>query len=233
MGTFQTGQHLVGIVKLPPPQPSGVEIWSPAIAVASITLLVVLLGRRAPGREHALSTSGLGPRRRLRNRWLNLWGMMLATALIGLNFACFIYRPILDYHESQPFSGISYGPGNFLDMLNIQLQYRAADGVLIKHASDGSERPATLDDYPLPLHRGDENTRVLATIVCGSDGGIVAYEGNPGFVRQILTRPRVIEQPTKSRLEIWSPVLAGVLITLLAFYYMWRPAQQSAVNPVD
>jgi hypothetical protein len=233
LGTFQTGQHLVGIVKLPQSVLNRVEVWSPAIAAASITLLVVLLGRRAPDHEDASSTSGGGPRTRPRARWLNLRGMMLATALIGLNFACFIYRPILDYHESQPFSGISYRPGNFLDMLNIQLQYRAADGVLIKHASDGSERPATLDDYPLPLHRGDNNTRVLATIISGNDGGIVAYEGNPGFFELMLTRPRVIEQPTISRLEMWSTVLGGVLITLLAFCFMLRPAQQSAVNPVD
>lgn len=91
----------------------------------------------------------------------------------------------------------------------------------------GSERYATAADFPLPLHGYDGYThrggaRVKDTVVYRSDGSVVAYAGNPGFLERQMTRPHVIRPPTRSFLEVWWAVIGSVSISLVIIGILWR-----------
>jgi hypothetical protein len=225
LGKVPTGQRLVGIIRLPEPWPNVIGIWSPVVASASITLVVILLFGRSPLNVESVSltASGGGPGR-LPRVWFALrWGA-IAIILIGLNWLGALYRPLLDHGEWQSLNS----PGiqsDFLDKAGKKFRYQA-DELFLMTENDGGERPATLDDYPLPLYQGDGQSRILATIVHKCDGSVVVYKGNPGLMRQILTRPRVIQPPTRTALETWWPVIASASTTLVVLDILLRQLRQ-------
>jgi hypothetical protein len=215
-------------------RPTPVQIWSPVIASASITLLVVFVPfeRSASRRRSALSNVGGHPDTQLARVWFAVRWATIVAALIGANLAGAVYRPLLDPREPRPpdhlyFDGstVRDEAGNFL--------FKHGDGRLFFRNADGShERPATLNDFPLPLHRGGRHSRILDTIAYKSDGSLVVYEGNPGIIERILTWPRVIEPPVRSLPEMWWPVVGSASITLLALDVLVRQARRQRNSPV-
>jgi hypothetical protein len=226
LGKLATGHRLVGIIRLPQPWPTLIEIWSPVIASVSITLVVILIFGYSPSHAESLpsTASGAGGGR-LPRVWFGLRWATIAISLIGLNWLGVVYRPLVDLGEWQSLAASPFITSDFLDKAGKKLRYQADELVLMTE-NEGGERPATLDDYPLPLYQGDGQTRVLATIVHKSDGSVGVYEGNPGLMRLILSRPRVIQPPTRTALEIWWPVIASASTTLLVLDILWRQLRQ-------
>jgi hypothetical protein len=157
--------------------------------------------------------------------WFALRWAAIAICLIGLNWLSAVYRPYLVPGEWQSLANSQQIESDFLDKAGKKFRYQADELVLMTE-NEGGERPATLDDYPLPLYQGDGQTRVLATIVHKSDGSVVIYEGNPGLMRQILSRPRVIQPPTRTALEMWWPVIASASTTFLVLDILRRQLRQ-------
>jgi len=233
LGKLRTGERLVGVVRRRRP-PTLVQIWSPVIASASITLLVLLVpfGRSASWHRSPLSNVGGHPPTRLARGWFAARWATIVAALIGLNITGAVYRPLLDPSEQRPASDVYFGGSMFLDEAGNFL-FNRRDGTLIFRNADGSlERPATLDDFPLPLHQDDGHSRISDTIVYKSDGSIVDYEGNPGIMERMLTWPRVIQSPTRSLLEMWWRVVASASITLLVLDILWRQARRQRTDRV-
>jgi hypothetical protein len=226
LGKLATGQRLVGIIRIPQPWPTLIEIWSPVIVAASITLVVILLFGRSPLKvEPVPSTASGGAGGRLPRVWFGLRWATIAICLIGLNWLGVVYRPLVNPGEWQSLAASPYIKSDFLDKAGIKFRSQS-DELVFMTEHDGGERPATLDDYPLPLYQGDGQSRVLATIVHKSDGSVGVYEGNPGLMRLILSRPRVIQPPTRTALEIWWPVIATASTTLLVLDILWRQLRQ-------
>ncbi|MFI5456064.1 MAG: hypothetical protein ACHRXM_11500 [Isosphaerales bacterium] len=232
LGKLRTGERLVHVVKRRRP-PTLVEIWSPVIASTSITLLVLLIpfGRSASRDRSPPSNLGGRPPPRLARVWFAARRATIAAALIGLNLAGAVYRPLLDPSEQRPADHVYFDGSLFLDKAGNFL-FNRGDGKLLFRNADGShERPATLEDFPLPLHHGDGRNRILDTIVYKSDGSIVDYEGNPGMMEPMLTWPRVIQPPTRSLLEMWWPAVASASITLMVLDVLWRQARRQRTDP--
>jgi hypothetical protein len=96
--------------------PNLAEVWAPAIASLSITLLVffVPLGIAA-SRRVAISPVAAGwPASRSR-AWLAARWLAIATALIGLNFAGAVYRPLRGPGELRPSPYLFFDSATFLD----------------------------------------------------------------------------------------------------------------------
>jgi hypothetical protein len=226
LGKLATGQRLVGIIRIPQPWPTLIEIWSPVIVSASITLVVILIFGYSPSHAESLpSTASGGAGGRLPRVWFGLRWATIAISLIGLNWLGAVYRPLVDLGEWQSLAASPFIKSDFLDKAGIRFRCQA-DELVFMTEHDGGGRPATLDDYPLPLYQGDGQSRVLATIVHKSDGSVVIYEGNPGLMRLILSRPRVIQPPKRTALEIWWPVIASASTTLLVLDILLRQLRQ-------
>jgi hypothetical protein len=223
VGMLATGERLVRVVR-PLQPPTATEVWSPFIATGSITLLVLLV-RHAPltSRRGAFWSSS-GARHEIHVNWVELtawWGTM-AAALVGLNLAGAAYRPLPEAGERLPIDTVPLAGGITCDRVGDFL-FRLGDGRLIFRNADGSrQRPATAVDFPLPLHRGAGQRIVLETIVYRSDGSVVAYDGNPGILRRIVTSPRVIERSPRSTLDIWWPVVASASISFAVLDIVYR-----------
>ncbi len=94
------------------------------------------------------------------------------------------------------------------------------------------ERLVKEDRRQLPLQHGDGPSRVLETIVYKDDGSIVAFEGSPGFLGRILSRPRVIQPSVRFLLEMWWPLMASTTITILVLGILRRDIRQSSSDYV-
>ena len=227
MGQLDTGKSLARLVRLPM-RTSPVAIWAPVIASVSITLLtlVVLTGpRRRPGViDSAHPAERRTPTRLLRRA-------TTAAALIGLNGAAAVHGPFPEPGYEEPCPKLFDDPAAIPDIQGDRL-IRNRDGRLMKRPADGgAERPVTAADYPPPLHEYDARTRVNDTIVYNSDGSVVDYAGNPGWLERLISRPRVIKPPTRSLLEVWWPVIGGVSISLVAIGILWRQGRSRYLEP--
>jgi hypothetical protein len=218
LGTLDAGEQLLRFVLLRG-RPTSVEIWSPVIASASITLLasIVFLGRSVVGRRPAApnAVSDLAARRspfRLARR------TMIAAAMIGLNVAGATYGPYPEPGEERPRPAVFWDPAVFPDkqggFLARSVRGPRAYRLFHRPAKGGGERPATADDFPLPQHQLDSRNRVLDTIVYQRDGSVVAYDGNAGLADLLFSRPRVIQPPTRSFFEAWWPVVTAGSLTV-------------------
>ena len=74
---------------------------------------------------------------------------------------------------------------------------------------------------------------MLDTFIYRSDGGIVAYEGEPGLLKRMFVWPRIIQRPTRSWAEMWWPVVMSVAITLWVHDLLRREVSQRAPELVS
>jgi hypothetical protein len=217
----KTGARLIRVVMGQFP-PSLVEIWSPVIASVSISLLVFLVPfeNLASWLQSVPTEGGDGiPASSSACRRVARWAVILA-ALIGLNGAGAVQRPQLDASEQKP------GPNSFVFHPTMFLEYAGA-------SLGPFQPPVPLNNATFSPRHGDQHVRVLDTVIYRSDGGIVAYEGNPGLVQRVLSWPRVIQPPTRSLTEMWWPVAGSVSITLLVLDLLWRQGRRRRARITD
>ena len=199
------------------------QIWSPVIASASFTILVLALSLSRPLELRR------GPRgqvdeipRERPMRWRQVTNrVMIAVALIGLNFAGAAYSPTL-------------GPAE----LELALQYHKGGIYLIK--ADGSFEPQhTGQEHliftryrvpstgqalsPLEVANAESHGISVTTIVLGTDGSILGYGGRPG---DVTSTPIVLRRPLRSLLGMWWPLIASTLATMLVAVVLWRRARR-------
>jgi hypothetical protein len=233
LGTLENGQALVRLVK-PPPRPGLLEVLSPLICSASITLLAVLVakGQRTTRRASTSLSGDSGHRARLARAWgAARWGGIVA-GVIGLNIAGLLASSIWQLDQRPP-PRIWSDPTQFLDDNGNYVVRGEKTSPIIRSGDGRIDRPATLADYPLPLHEGDGQSRVLDTVIYQPDGSIVRYNGNPGLVRRILTQPRVLQPPTRSFFEVRWPEIGSVSISVVAIVILWRQARFRFASPMS
>jgi hypothetical protein len=226
LGTFENGQTLVRLVK-PPPRPGLLEILSPVIGSASITLLaaVVALGRRAARRASTSLNGDSGHSTRSARAWRGARCVGIVAGLIGLNVAGLVASAIGQHDERLLPPRIWSDPTQFLDDNGSYVVRGGKTRPIIKSGDGRIDRPATLADYPLPLHDGDGQARVFDTVIYKPDGSIVRYKGNPGLIRRILIQPHVLQPPTRTFLEVWWPTIGSMSISLVIIVILWRQAR--------
>ena len=234
-GPLATGEQLFRIMSLPR-RPTLLQIWSPVLASASVTvLLFMVLPARLVPRHHRGPPSAAGDLAARRSPLRPARWATTAAALIGLNIAGAVYGPFPEPGQEQPCPGIFKEPSIVPDEQGGLLFQDRVRGLVKRPANGEGERLATASDYPLPLHLDDGPTnptqgggaRVKDTIVYKSDGSVVAYDGNPGLIERLVSRPRVIQPPTRSFLEVWWPVIASVSITILVLGILWCRARRN------
>ncbi len=235
-GSLATGEELIRVMSLPR-RPTLLQIGAPIIASASITLLVflVLLGRPASRRRRDAPQDSGGLEAQRSPLRLVRWAT-IAAALISLNVAGAVYGPFPEPGEEQPCPAVFMDPAMVPDEQGGLLFRDRANRVVKRSANGGGERPATAADYPLPLHGYDGYThrggaRVKDTVEYRSDGSVVAYEGNPGLMERLASRPRVIRPPTRSFLAVWWPVIGSLSISLVVIGISWCQAQWQFHDP--
>jgi hypothetical protein len=201
------GYRLTEVVREPLP-PSLLRIWSPVVASALITLLVLVVPSAHPDLRHNVATpyAGGGQPDRLHflrpsARWLTI-----IAALIGLNIAGAVSRPPPDRSDI----ALAYDSlfGGVPSVIILKIDGRAVAQRLV----DGSDllRPTGPGDSE---QARDDGSRIgEGTINYKTDGSIVAYSGSPGHVP---SRSSVIWPPTRSLLETWSPLVISASTTLL------------------
>ena len=227
LGKLRTGERLLRVVRLPLP-PTFLEIWSPVIGSMSITLLVLFVPMRRSARRYGNNPSiaGSDPPPGLSRTWIATRRAMVVGALIGLNLAGAVHRPP-QHPVEQRLDPLLWSGAILFPRRDGSFLFPGPGGSLVIRAADGSvRRPATVDNYPLPLHGGYGADRVLDTVVYKRDGSIVAYDGNPGLLGRILGPTRVIQPPARSSLEMWWPAIASALITLIVLDLVWRQSRR-------
>src|SRR5262249_9263129 len=99
-GNLDSGYQPTRVLRRPLP-PTLLQIWSPVIAGVSITLLILSVARAGPGPQRRSGSPKLGRRLCARQHGLGIvarWGMIV-VALMGLNLASAVYRPLPDPAE--------------------------------------------------------------------------------------------------------------------------------------
>jgi hypothetical protein len=135
----------------------------------------------------------------------------IVAALIGLNLAGAVYRPLPETTEDRRMAYTFSSYYGNLNQLSKPSYFPENDRFVIVW-SDGSRT------RPRP---GDVEAHILETIVCKPDGSIVYYEGNPGLLRRLFAWPRILREPDRSMLEMWWPALVAAVITLLVLRSLW------------
>jgi hypothetical protein len=226
-GMLATGERLVRIVTRPlPPNPA--EVWAPVIASLSITLLAFVVPLGSPGvrRPSTASIVDCGRHARLSRLWRVARWLAIATALIGLNFAGAVYRPLRGPGELRPSPYLFFDSATFLDEHGDFLLQHPGGRLFITKSDGGCERPALPDDCePPPLESGSPS-RIRDSIVNKTSGSIVAYEVRPGLMRLKLSRPRSVKSSMRSFVEVWFPAIASASVTALVLYCMWRQVRR-------
>jgi hypothetical protein len=230
LGRFATGEALVRVVRGARQRPNLMEIWSPLIASASLTLLVVTVATERAAYRHRVNSSPAGsyPLSQLHGVFTKVRRATIVAALVALNVVAAIHRPLPVPRER------GRTPNEFFDLTGFFAKdgshfFKRPDGGLVIRRADGTrECAASPNDTPLPLDPSDGRSRVLETIFYRSDGSIVAYDGSPGLIAQVFSWPRVIHPPTRSPMEMWWPVAASALITILVLELVRRQERQSA-----
>ena len=230
LGLLDTGELLVRIMRLPG-WPSFLETWSPVIASlsASLLILTVVLGGMSvrcppagPGRADDRS-----PRRSLRESRVTA---TTAVALIGLNIAGALFGRFPEPGQEEPHPKNFSGPTAVPDQ-DGSLAVEDGAGRIVRISPTGNvRRLATVSDYPLPLHQFDTRTRVKETVEYRSDGSVVAYAGNPGFLQRLVTRPRVLQPSTRSFLEVWWPAIGSMFVSLFLLFGAWRQTRARSLR---
>ena len=221
MGKLETGETLARVMWLPR-RPTDLQVWSPvwASVSASFLVLTVLLGRG--GSRLRAGSAGVAGELAARRSPIRLARCaMVAAALVALNAAAVVYGPFPEPGDERPRPNVFDDPAMVPDA-DGSLSFRDRAYKVMKKMAWGAERLATADDYPLPRHRFDSRTRVKDSIVYKPDGSVVAYDGNPGFVERLISRPRVIFPPTRSFLKVWWAVIVGFLFSLIVVCTLWR-----------
>ena len=97
------GARLTEVWRLPLP-PALLQVWSPVIASASITLLVLTVCLRDSGALPESVPADVGWRGRSLppHLWFAARWVMVAIALIGLNLASALYQPTFDLYKQDP-----------------------------------------------------------------------------------------------------------------------------------
>jgi hypothetical protein len=224
LGVLETGERLVRVVNWSPPSTLA-EIWSPVVASLSITLLVFLVPSLPPtvaNRSTATIVAGDPPSIRSQ-AWLAARCLTILAALISLNFAGAVHRPLLEPSKQPPSPLLFFDLNTFLDEEG-NFIHNHLDETLEIIMANGAPRPPTLDDCRAPLQDGDARGRVRGSGVNKTLGAIVAYEVRPGLMRLVLVRPSRIKSWARSFLEVWCLAIVSALTSFLVIVVMWRQA---------
>jgi hypothetical protein len=213
-----TGYRLAEVLREPMP-PTLLQVWSPALASASITLLVLLVPwapPASPRRNTPSQGDGDQPARLTRAR-LVARRVTIAVSLIGLNVAGAVSRPPPDRSEL---------PLNYRDLFGgtPRTLIVTMDGSIVQR------RPVDGPDVVSPPDDGDEDRVSEGTIDYRMDGSIVAYAGRPG---QMPSHTSVIRAPTRTLVEVWSTVITSASITLLVLALLCRQVWQQPTDLVS
>lgn len=199
------------------------EIWSPLIGSLSVTALVlglivtrprpVVAGLRAGDDCTAIPRGWLG----------YVSHAMIAVALLGLNVAAVVYRPPLD-SSGPEFARHLFGK-NGVYLIKGEGDFESLspnrDLVFTWSREAGSAQPGP--EYPRGAIPNADILKGLgikiATIVVGDDGSVLGYGGRAG---EVTSNPIVLRLPTRSRLEMWWPLLASSAITVVACAVLWQ-----------
>lgn len=209
-GRSRSGDRLERIV-WPLMRPGLLQIASPVVASVSITILVLTVfgsgltprNRPAPPLD-SQPAEGPSPPGRRWVRWTTI-----AAGLIGLNLAALAYRSLPDVALWR--QGPLGNPYRGVRIAN-KASFLSQDGRFVLVWSDGRiSRPEP----------GDAEGHILETVFHEPDGSIVSYEGSPGRFRRLFTWPWIIQEPSRSMLESWWPVLAATAITILLLRTLW------------
>ena len=165
-------------------------------------------------------------RARTAARWAGI-----AAGLIGLNLAAIAASPVWNRSEKHPPPRLWCDPTQFQDDAGNYVVAGVKSRPMIRSGDGRVDRPATQDDYPLPLHQGDRKSRVLDTVMYRPDGSIIRYNGNPGMIEQIFTRPRVLQPSARPFLAVWWPFVGSVFISLAVFVILLRQARSQFHDP--
>jgi len=161
--------------------------------------------------------------------WLAARWVTVASALIGLNFAGAVYRPLYGPGELRPSPYLFFDSATFLDEQGDFSLYHP-DGRLAITKSDGRERPALPDDCEPPILERGSPRGIQDSIVNKTAGSIVAYEVRPGRMSLILSRPRSVKSPTRSFLEVWFPAIGSASITVVVSFCVWRQIRRQRTD---
>ncbi len=218
--SVKTGEHLERVV-WPVPPPNLLQIFSPVIASVSITLLVLTVPWASPApRSHRAPSATGSTEESSPSRHGAVRLAMIVAALIGLNVASAVYRPLPDPDRNRP--DTRGFPQYFLSIdAKYQASFLSEKGQFVIVWSNGTTAR--------PQHN-DVEGHVLETIVYRPDGAIVYYEGSPGLFRRLFTWPHVIREPSRTMLEMWWPVPIAAAITLLVLRTLWSQARRHRDN---
>lgn len=187
-----------------------IPMWCPLAASASITVLVVSLHRYHQGSQYRTSQPQFDPANEL-SPWpaarSRICLGLIALSLIGLNLAAALFRPPVDTRDESPEYLQALGLGNLV------VAHFEGFGWVV-HPRNRAD--LTRDDVPEPL---------LETVICRSDGAVVAYDGDPDFWERLLTRPRYIRHPLYSVVEMWWPVVGAIAVTVAVLLILFRESR--------
>jgi hypothetical protein len=230
-GSLDSGEPLLRLIKAPP-RPGRPRDASPLGAGTSITLLVLFipisnafvrcLNPSARGRERQQAPA---PR-----PWRMARSLAIAVGLVGVNIAGYAASPVWDWGEPPLSPRVWCDPYQFPDEEGRYIVPGGSGLPIVKSADGRASKPAIVEDFPLPLHRGDGTSRVLDTVIYRPDGSIVVYKGNPGFWGRVLVGPRVLQPATRSFLEVWWPAIGSMFISLVVIAILWRQARARFPN---
>jgi hypothetical protein len=198
LGALESGEQLVRVVRWSPP-PTHAGVWSLVVASVSITLLVLLvpLLPRTALLGSTLTMFGGGPPPIRSHAWRAARRLTILAALIGLNVAGAVYRPLPGSSKQPPSPVLFFDSDTFLDEEGNFLHNHLDESLEIIR-TNGAPRPPTLDDCRAPLQDGDARGRFRDPSVKTTLGSIVAYAVRPGLMRLALTRPRRIKSWVRS-----------------------------------
>ncbi|MHB1561541.1 MAG: hypothetical protein ACYC61_29175 [Isosphaeraceae bacterium] len=187
-----------------------IPMWCPLAASASITVLVLSLHRYRQGSQDCASRPQVAPANEL-SPWpaarSRICLGLIALSLIGLNLAAALFRPPVDTRGKSPEYLQALGLGDW-----VGAHFEGFGWVV----SPRNRADWKWDDVPEPL---------LETVICRSDGAVVAYDGDPDFWERLLTRPRYIRHPLYSVVEMWWPVVGAIAVTVAVLLILFRESR--------
>ncbi len=193
-----------------------IPMWCPLAASASITVLVLSLHRYRRESQDRYSHPRVAPVNEL-TPWPTARSRiclgLIALSLIGLNLAAALFRPPVDTRDESPEYLQALGLGNWVGA------HRDGTRWVVSPRNHADWKR---DDVLEPL---------LETVICRSDGAVVAYDGDPDFWERLLTRPRFIRDPLYSPLEMWWPVVGAIAVTVAVLLTLLREARRRQEIP--
>lgn len=185
------------------------QIWSPALACASITVLAITVSSRFPAQYGQVRPSSRGRGTWLRHRRARsvIRWMAIVSALIGLTFAGAAYRPPPDHLDEDIARKLSDITDIAIDIEGGTYYVGGGGSGTIRGpmlCRDGARCDITEPD-PNIQRPGKVLSRPIRTIVFKEDGRILGYEVFPPDLDP-TSSPHSFRPPSRRSLQRWFPV---------------------------